>query len=292
MAAELQPTTWTDPQGLFSSMDHLFEQVQFAAFAQGFNVRRVRTNREKKAPGGQSNDPHGIFVRIEIWCVRAGHSAATRYRTRGQDVKTGCPFKAVGSLHKARGNRWVLRVVDGRHNHAPDEDLLDDPEYRRWWRGRVGGASEVERLLVTARMVPMPSQHTVLHPPDQLLRPSDQADERSAVVASDALARDGSLPDTPVQNAGTASEDSTRQQGEEHPLQEQHRRLLEQYLQQMLHEQRTRRPRVEDVGEEDDEGDGEVDVHEDDNDVHDGHEAGGGQDGHPRKDAEVINMDD
>ena len=68
------------------------------------------------------------------------------------ELKTGCTFKAFASRHKAMGNQWLLRVVDGHHNHSPSESLLQDPEYRDWFQARRGGAEELDNLLGIVRM--------------------------------------------------------------------------------------------------------------------------------------------
>src|SRR4051812_43556232 len=83
------------------SMEALYTAVQHAAFAQGFAVRRARTTRARTL--GRTA-PDAPFNRIEIGCRFGGTSTATVYRSR--KTKTGCPFRAVGSLHKSMGDAW------------------------------------------------------------------------------------------------------------------------------------------------------------------------------------------
>jgi hypothetical protein len=140
-------------QSAHESMDALYTAVQHSAFAQGYAVRRARTTREKTLG---HTDPAAQFNRIEIWCRCGGKSTATVYKSK--KTKTGCPFKAIGSLHKGLGDRWLLRVVDGTHNHPPSLDLLEDDEYKAWFAARQGGAWELEEHIRIARMASVPME--------------------------------------------------------------------------------------------------------------------------------------
>ncbi len=85
------------------------------------------------------------------------------------------------------GEQWLLRAIDSRHNHPPSEILLQDPEYREWFRTRTGGASELDSLLSVVRMTvdsdpacsapPLPGEPV---PPIGRAREPLQASKRSA----------------------------------------------------------------------------------------------------------------
>jgi hypothetical protein len=205
---------WQDYSGLlFASLEETYTAVQHAAFAQGYAVKRARTSREKRV--GEV-DPSGPLVRLDMRCVCSGPVGARIYRTRSQ--KTGCPFKAIASVRKSQGSRWVLRVVDGRHNHPPEEWLLDNKEYREWFARRVGGANEIERLLATARMTaatyqaPVPQAQKGVSANDNRQRAGDGTTEGGVKDSSDLQSKDGSnRQDSPSRQLDTEMRENGRE---------------------------------------------------------------------------------